>query len=201
MAALNAIVKAYADEIREGIAWVLIWKTGRSWHAEAVWLNCDDDTFELEDLDMVHEVLEQDPNAVMVNGYYCGHLGENMTLAEIADGILWHYEKGHNLLKDSTAFPPKPMDRPEWLPDDIPWYGKATNAEPDPYIYDGYMSLEDYQRMHGLITEDQQQDEKGDMIPKVSDAVPESFIGQVRGNMLSAYEASYPSGTPPGISF
>lgn len=71
MAALHEIARQYADEIRDGIAWVIIWKTGRSWHAESVWLNQDSDTFELEDLSTATEILEQDPNAVMVNGYYC----------------------------------------------------------------------------------------------------------------------------------
>lgn len=156
MAALRTIAKEYADEIRDGIAWVIIWKTGRSWHAEAVWLNCDDDTFELEDLDTAREVLAQDPNAVMVNGYYCGHFGEDMTVAELADGILWHYENHCNLLENSTAFPPEPMERPADLPADIPWYGKATTADPDPYVYDGYMSPEDYDHMHELM----QQEEK-----------------------------------------
>lgn len=75
MAALHEIARQYAEEIRDGIAWVIIWKTGRSWHAESVWLNQDSDTFELEDLSTATEILEQDPNAVMVNGYYCGHFG------------------------------------------------------------------------------------------------------------------------------
>lgn len=139
MAALHEIARQYAEEIRDGIAWVIIWKTGRSWHAESVWLNQDSDTFELEDLSTATEILEQDPNAVMVNGYYCGHFGENMTIAELEAGILWHYEGGCNLLKDSTAFPPEPIPRPENLPADIPWYGKETTEEPDPYIFDGYM--------------------------------------------------------------
>ena len=99
MAALHEIARQYAEEIRDGIAWVIIWKTGRSWHAESVWLNQDSDTFELEDLSTATEILEQDPNAVMVNGYYCGHFGENMTIAELEAGILWHYEGGCNLLK------------------------------------------------------------------------------------------------------
>lgn len=47
MAVLNTIAKEIADEIRDGIAWVIVWKTGRSWNAEAVWLNIDDDTIEL----------------------------------------------------------------------------------------------------------------------------------------------------------
>lgn len=36
MAALHEIARQYAEEIRDGIAWVIIWKTGRSWHAESV---------------------------------------------------------------------------------------------------------------------------------------------------------------------
>ena len=60
MAALNTIARDYADEIRDGIAWVIVWKTGRSWNATAVWLDPDTDT----------EVLAQDPGAVMLNGYY-----------------------------------------------------------------------------------------------------------------------------------
>ena len=51
MAAINAIAKDWADELRDGIAWVIVWKTGRSWNATAVWLNSDDDTFEPEDLE------------------------------------------------------------------------------------------------------------------------------------------------------
>lgn len=30
MAALNEVAKEFSDEIRDGIAWVIIWKTGRS---------------------------------------------------------------------------------------------------------------------------------------------------------------------------
>ena len=105
MAALNAIARAEADTIREGIAWLIVWKTGRSWHAESVYLSVEDDTFEPEDLHWVNAVLEEDPNAVMVNGYYCGHLGEDMTVEEIEAGLRWHYENGCSRLEGSTAFP------------------------------------------------------------------------------------------------
>lgn len=159
MAALNAIAREWADELREGIAWVIVWKTGRSWNAQAVWLNCDDDTFEPEDLELARKVLEQDPNAVMLNGYYCGHFGEDMTVAELADGIRWHYENGYNTLDGSTAFPPEPMERPANLPADIPWYGKPTTEGPDPYVYDGYMSPEDYEHMHELMAADRQHED------------------------------------------
>ena len=160
MAAINAIAREWADEIRDGIAWVIVWKTGRSWNAQAVWLNCDDDTFEPEDLELAREILEKDPKAVMVNGYYCGHFGEGMTVAELAAGIRWHYENGCNMLDGSTAFPPEPMERPADLPADLPWYGKATSTEPDPYVYDGYMSPEDFELMHKHMEADRQQQEK-----------------------------------------
>lgn len=195
MAALNAIAREYADEIRDGIAWVIVWKTGRSWHAEAVWLNCDDDTFELEDLDMVREALDQDPNAVMVNGYYCGHFGEDMTVAELADGIRWHYENHCNLLKDSTAFRPEPMERPEWLSADIPWYGKATNAEPDPYVYDGYMSPEDYEHMHELMAADQRQEKESRAAPGGLYIDGQPFDGEI--HELTLPELEVPDFKPP----
>jgi len=107
MAAIKEIVRKWADEIRDGIAWVIIWKNGRSWNAQAVWLNPDTDTFEPEDMTLARKILVQDPNAVMLNGYYCGHLGENMTVAELTARICWHYENGCNMLKDSTAFSQK----------------------------------------------------------------------------------------------
>lgn len=160
MAALNTIVREYADDLRLGIAWVIVWKTGRSWNATAVWLDPDTDIFEPDDLDTAREVLAQDPKAVMLNGYYCGHFGEDMTVAELAAGIRWHYENGYNTLEDSTAFPPEPLPRPADLPANIPWYGKETSAEPDPYVYDGYMSPEDCEHWHELIAEDAQQEEK-----------------------------------------
>lgn len=159
MAALNAIAREWADELREGIAWVIVWKTGRSWNAQAVWLNCDDDTFEPEDLELARKVLEQDPNAVMLNGYYCGHFGEDMTAAELAAGIRWHYDNGYNQLDGSTAFPAEPEPRPEGVPADMPWYGKPTTEGPDLYVYDGCMSPEDYEHMHELMAADRQRED------------------------------------------
>lgn len=107
MATLKEIAKDYAIDFRseDAIAWVIIWKTGRSWNAQEVWLNTEDDTLEPEDLRIARKVLEQDKNAVMLNGYYCGHFWEEMTLSDVADSIRWHYDNGCNQLQSSTAFP------------------------------------------------------------------------------------------------
>ena len=113
MAALNKVASYFADEIRDGIAWVIIWKTARSWHGYAAWLDPDTEAFEPDDLKKAREVLAEDPNAVMLNGYYCGHFGEDMNALEIAAGIRWHYENGYNLLSDSTALPDEPAEPEE----------------------------------------------------------------------------------------
>lgn len=127
MAALHEIARQYAEEIRDGIAWVIIWKTGRSWHAESVWLNQDSDTFELEDLSTATEILEQDPNAVMVNGYYCGHFGE-ITLQPVhPDGTDYDGVKFTDLEVRSD------MDAPDRLKD-LGLY-PADDYESDEYFW------------------------------------------------------------------
>lgn len=123
MASLREIATANAEEIRDGIAWVIVWKTGRSWHAKLVWLNSETDKLGPEDEKQVREILQQDPNAVMINGYYSGHLGEGMTLKELEDGIRWHYEKGIRL-RNSTIFE-QPEEEQEGHPDVL---GQASRS-------------------------------------------------------------------------
>lgn len=50
MASLKEIAREYRDEIMDGIAWVAIWKTGRSWNAKAFWLNLETERIEDEDM-------------------------------------------------------------------------------------------------------------------------------------------------------
>ncbi len=89
----------YANELRDGIAWVIFWKVGRGWNAEAIWLNVDD-TIGHDDIPIVEKALRQDSNAVMLNGYDCGHIGEDMSVVELTNGVRWHYNNHFNLLKD-----------------------------------------------------------------------------------------------------
>ena len=103
MAALNTVVDDFNYEIRDGIVWVVIWKTGRSWSGYATRLNLGTNTFDPDDLKKAHEILETDPNAVMLNSYHCGRFCYDMTKLEIARWIRWSYETGHNLLSNSTA--------------------------------------------------------------------------------------------------
>lgn len=104
MASLKTVADYFKDEIREGIAWVIVWKTGRSWNGYATWADLDaGEPFEPDDMEKVHEILKEDPNAVILNGWHCGHFWEDMTTLDVAVGIRWHYENGYNLLSDSTT--------------------------------------------------------------------------------------------------
>lgn len=95
---LKELARDYRDDIMEGIAWVAIWKVGRSWNAWDFHLDVDD-KLDADDLAKAKAILAEDENAIMINEYYCAHMGDG-TMADVAAGISFHYESGYNLLKD-----------------------------------------------------------------------------------------------------
>lgn len=100
MASLREIAREYKDEIMSGIAWVAIWKTGRSWNARAFWLNSDAEKIECEEMEEARAIVAADENAIFINEYYTVHMGEGK-LDEIMDGIRYMYEEGY---KSNRAF-------------------------------------------------------------------------------------------------
>lgn len=84
MAALRDIARDFAAEIRDGIGWTIVYRTGRSWNALTIWSDIWNGEWETDDLNEAIGILKADPDAVIVNGYYCGHFGEDMTIDEIA---------------------------------------------------------------------------------------------------------------------
>ena len=162
MASLRDTVKDYQEELRDGIAWVAFWKEGRSWNAEYAYLGMDD-TLPPLDKSRFEEIRRTDPAAVMLNGYYCGHFGEDMNLDELTAGVRWHYENGFNLLSDfleahDDRLPPEVIEeaRAAARAAGLPFSEKPyrDGEEADPYIFDGSMSMEDYELMHRLINEE-----------------------------------------------
>lgn len=95
MASLRDVVSEYQDDLRNGIAWLAFWREGRSWQAEAFHLDLDD-TLYPEDRTRLAEIQAADPRAIVVNGYYSGYLGEEMSVAELAAGVRHHYDNGLN---------------------------------------------------------------------------------------------------------
>ena len=159
MASLRDTVKDYQDELRDGIAWVAFWKQGRSWNAEYFHLDMDD-TLYPEDRSRLEEIKSIDPAAVILNGYYCGYLGEDMSLDELTAGVRYHYE---NSMNDIDGFIGAHDDR---LPPEVIEEARAAAHEAglpfsenpyrdgedfNPYVFDGSMSIEDFELMHRMI--------------------------------------------------
>lgn len=162
MASLRDTVKDYQDELRDGIAWVAFWKQGRSWNAEYFHLDMDD-TLYPEDRSRLEEIKSIDPAAVILNGYYCGHLGEDMSLDELTAGVRYHYE---NSMNDIDGFigahddrlPPEVIEEARAAAHEagLPFSEKPYRDGEDfnPYVFDGSMSIEDYELMHRMMNEE-----------------------------------------------
>ena len=159
MASLRDTVKDYQEELRDGIAWVAFWKTGRSWNAEYFHLEMSDYLYP-EDRSRMEEIKQADPAAVVVNGYYSGYLGEDRNLDELTAGVRRHYENGYSNIGEfieahDDRLPPELIEeaRAAAHAAGLPFSEKAyrDGEEPDPYIFDGSMSMEDYELMHRMI--------------------------------------------------
>ena len=159
MASLRDTVKDYQEELRDGIAWVAFWKTGRSWNAEYFHLEMSDYLYP-KDRSRMEEIKQADPAAVVVNGYYSGYLGEDMSLEELTAGVRRHYENGYSNIGEfievhDDRLPPELIEeaRAAAHAAALPFSEKAyrDGEEPDPYLFDGSMSIEDYELMHRMI--------------------------------------------------
>lgn len=151
MAALKEIAREYASEIRDGIGWVIVYRTGRSWHALTVWSDLGNNEWETDDINDALEALRLDPRAVALNGYYLGHFGD-MTIDDIAAGIRWHYERGTNALADDDTLMRARADieaaRQQAAEAGLPFSERLVDGSDDqlnPYTYDGSMTVADYE--------------------------------------------------------
>lgn len=151
---LRAVARESADNLRDGIPWVIIYRAGRSWGCLAIWSDVWNSGFETDDINHALEILRIDSGAVILNGYYCGHFGENMTVDELTTGIRWHYENGYNRLADcedvQRAQASIETARAAAKAAGLPFSERLSAGaedEPDPYTYDGSMTPEDYDAM------------------------------------------------------
>ena len=161
MASLRDTVKQYQEELRDGIAWVAFWREGRSWNGEDFYLDAGD-SLAAEQKSRLEEIRQKDPTAVILNSYYCGYLAGDMTVDELTAGVRRHYENGYNDVADFIAahddtLSPEVLEKARALAHaaGLPFYERPYNGEEiDPYIYDGYMSIEDYELMHQKIAQE-----------------------------------------------
>ena len=154
MAALKDIAREYASEIRDGIGWVIVYRTGRSWHGLTVWSDLGNNEWETDDIHDALEALRLDPRAVALNGYYLGRFGD-MTIDDIAAGIRLHYERGTNALAADDALTQARADieaaRQQAAEAGLPFSERLVEGpedEPNLYAYDGSMTVADYEAAH-----------------------------------------------------
>ena len=159
MASLRDKVKELQEDLRDGIAWVAFWKEGRSWNAEYFHLEMGDYLYP-EDKSRLMEISETDPAAVVVNGYYSGYLGEDRSLDELTAGVRHHYENGYSNIKEfieahDDSLSPEEIEKGRKIAHaaGLPFSEKPYRSEEDfaPYVYDGTMSIEDYELMQSMI--------------------------------------------------
>ena len=185
MASLRDAIKAQQEELQGGNAWVAFWKEGRSWHSEAFHLDMGA-TLYPEDEWRLREIEAADPAAIVLNGY----LSEDMTLDELTTSIRYHYEHRMNSI---TGFLTEYSDR--LSPEEIEKGRAAARAaglpfsekpfrdgeDFDPYVYDGSMSMEDYNLMQSMIEKER------------SERMDEPILSGYLSN-LGAYAEGRPAG-------
>ena len=151
MAALKEIARDVASEIRDGIGWVIVYRTGRSWHSVTLYSDLGNNEWETDDINDALKALRLDPRAVALNGYYLGHFGD-MTIDDIAAGIRWHYERGTNALADDDTLMQARADieaaRQQAAEAGLPFSERLVDGpedELDHYAYDGSMTVADHE--------------------------------------------------------
>ena len=185
MASLRDAIKAQQEELQGGNAWVAFWKEGRSWHSEAFHLDMGA-TLYPEDEWRLREIEAADPAAIVLNGY----LSENMTLDELTTSIRYHYEHRMNgitgfLTEYSDRLSPEEIEkgRAAARAAGLPFSEKPfrDGEDFDPYVYDGSMSMEDYELMHRMIENER------------SERMDEPILSGYLSN-LGAYTGGRPAG-------
>ena len=186
MASLRDAVKAQQEELQSGNAWVAFWKEGRSWHSEAFHLDMGA-TLYPEDEWRLREIEAADPAAIVLNGY----LSEDMTLDELTTSIRYHYEHRMNgitgfLTEYSDRLSPEEIEkgRAAARAAGLPFSEKPfrDGEDFDPYVYDGSMSMEDYELMQRMIEKERR-----------SERMDEPILSGYLSN-LGAYAGGRPAG-------
>ena len=185
MASLRDAIKAQQEELQGGNAWVAFWKEGRSWLSEAFHLDMGA-TLYPEDEWRLREIEAADPAAIVLNGY----LSEDMTLDELTASIRYHYEHRMNgitgfITEYSERLSPEEIEkgRAAARAAGLPFSEKPfrDGEDFDPYVYDGSMSVEDYELMHRMIEKER------------SERMDEPILSGYLSN-LGAYAGGRPAG-------
>ena len=99
MASLRQLVNTYKEDLMDGIQWVVFWKDGRSWHADTIFTEMDDDNpdpeynpITLDTKEDLQAIYKRDNKAIILNGYYCSSFYADESLTEWVKHIRYCYE-------------------------------------------------------------------------------------------------------------
>lgn len=83
----------------DGIGWVIFWKDGRSWHADTIFAEIDDDNpdpeydpISVDTKEYLEMIYNRDYKAIILNGYYCSSFYEDESLTEWVKHVRYCYE-------------------------------------------------------------------------------------------------------------
>ena len=99
MASLRQLINAYKEDLMDGIQWVVFWKNGRSWHADTIFTEIDDDNpdpeydpISTDTKAYLQAIYNQDNKAIILNGYYGSSFFSFEPLAEWVNHVRYCYE-------------------------------------------------------------------------------------------------------------
>ena len=99
MASLRQLINAYKEDLMDGIQWVVFWKNGRSWHADTIFTEIDDDNpdpeydpISTDTKAYLQAIYNQDNKAIILNGYYSSSFYADEPLAEWVNHVRYCYE-------------------------------------------------------------------------------------------------------------
>lgn len=107
MARLRDVARQLKPVAEEGIGWMLVWKNGTGWNGTAIWPEYIEKTFSLildeEDRELIASIVEEDPQAILVNSYIHNVRVQNdrVTTAALEEGLRWQYKEGMYMAKDA----------------------------------------------------------------------------------------------------
>lgn len=106
------------EDAQDGICWIALWKDGRGWGYNTFYFDEQRDgtmtTDYPEELDDLRRILDNDPHAIMVNGYQ-HNLGVDeghVTRDDLARALRWQYDLQHATLADFMERIVQPAQEP-----------------------------------------------------------------------------------------
>ena len=107
MASLRDVAQKVKCVAEEGIGWILLWKEGKSWEGTAIWPDYIEESCSLilsdEDRDMIREIVEEDPQAILVNSWVhnLGVIDDRVGTRKLEQDLRWQYREGTYMAKDA----------------------------------------------------------------------------------------------------